>query len=215
MHLSIIYSVIYKPRETFEKFLEMPRVEAFIPVLVIAIVNTVRSYPLFRQEESLSSLGLIGAILVGFAYCVIVMLCLPLLATLLVFFLSKKLSWDSKVAFGRLFTALVMCAFPTYLDALLRPIVNLSYLDLGYVLRQMAESHPLAYTALSGVTVSFLWMVLLWWVALGVLLKPTVGVRLGLTFLLVLLEVATSVVLGRGIGEFISVLIGEGGNALP
>jgi hypothetical protein len=177
------FRVIYAPRQTFEEFRHTAPIGVLVPVVVIAILTTARAYVSLPQKELLGLVSLLTTI----AYGALVMLAVPLVLTLYVFLLWWRLG-TREIGFWSLFLAFVLCAFPSYLGALLGVYIEWFYFGLGDLFRLSMTTQPFLYGMLETITPFFLWTIALWWVAITVLLRPIPGQRVVLVGSLVLLE---------------------------
>jgi hypothetical protein len=194
MDLRILYRVILRPTMVFKDFSDKTRFEPLIFIGMLSIIASVIAY-VNHLEDVIKEPWLF---LIGLFQGVLLLLLFPLLSTILVLLAARSVL-RTTVGFITLLNIFILAELPYYIETLLIVFAGYSPISIGSLLGSFGDTPPLLSGFLLSITPFFVWIVVLWWIAVTNLLKLTHRQTITLVGALVLLNI-----LAGGIWNFIA-----------
>jgi hypothetical protein len=166
MDYSILYRVIWKPGEVFKQFKDKPRLEPYIFIGAIVILQCLKPYVGHVEEMTKAPFTLLMNLLVGFLF----FLLFPIVSAIVVT-LAATLLGNERPPYFPLLSAFILCALPYYIEAILVLTVGYTPVGLGSLFHSLKSISPFAFGMLATITPFFVWIIVLWWFAVKQLLS--------------------------------------------
>lgn len=168
MDFSILYRVLWEPSNVFKTFEGKTRKEPFIllgviPVLVL--INTFKGN--FQQIQNHPSFLFITPLQVYIATLVI-----PLVQAVIVV-LIVRFAMNTRAGFFSFVSAFILCWLPFELMSWIPVLLGKPgfYIGLGRLFVDLRNTQPFLFGMLAAVTPAFIWIVILWRIALQQMLS--------------------------------------------
>lgn len=163
MDFSILYRVLWEPSNVFKTFEGKTRKEPFlllgvIPLLVL--INTFKGN--FQQIQNHPSLLFITPLQVYIATLVS-----PLVQAVIVVLIAR-FAMNTRAGFFSFVSAFILCWLPFELMSWIPVLFGKSgfYIGLGRLFVDLRNTQPFLFGMLASVTPAFIWIVILWRIAL-------------------------------------------------
>jgi hypothetical protein len=154
MDFTILYRVLWKPRDVAKQFIGKIRIEPFI----FAIAWTVLSYLWYFTDLIKTPLLLIVRMLQGLS----VLLIFPAINAAIAFLIIRFI-FKIRFNFIQLFSLFILCGLPYYIEGLLIAIFHYNpSTGAGSLIQHFGDIHPFLFGMISMITPFFIWIVFLW-----------------------------------------------------
>jgi len=168
MDFSILYRVLWQPSEVFKDFSGKTRKEPFIllgMIPLLALINTYKDN--LQQIQNQPSLFFIVPLQVYISTLVS-----PLIQALIIVLIAK-FAMNTKAGFLSFVSAFILCWLPFEFMSWIPVLLGKSgfYIGLGRLFMDIRDTHPFLFGMLASVTPVFIWIVILWRIALRQMLK--------------------------------------------
>jgi hypothetical protein len=154
MDYSILYRVVWEPSEVFKQFKGKPRLEPYIFVGAIVLLQGLKPYVGHFEELTKAPFALPINLLAGF----LLFLLFPIVSALIVT-LSATLLGNEKPPYLSLLSAFILCSLPYYIEAIL--VLTTAYTPFGLVsiFPSLSRVSPFAFGMLATITPFFIWSI--------------------------------------------------------
>ena len=163
MDFSILYRVLWKPSDVFKAFAGKARKEPFILLGVIPILALINTYKDdLQQIQNHPSLLFIVPLQVYISTLVS-----PLIEALIIVLIAR-FAMNTKADFFSFVSAFILCWLPFELLNWIPVLFGKSgvYIGLGRLFMDLRNTRPFLFGMLASVTPVFIWIVILWRIAL-------------------------------------------------
>jgi hypothetical protein len=158
---SILYRVLWKPREVFKEFEGKRRLEPFIFIGVMALLLTIKVYRgSFEDVKEHPALLLIGLIQISLSDLMI-----PIVNATVVYF-AIRFALKLKFSFWSLVGIFILCGIPFYIEGAMN-VFGYKSIGLGTLSSFLKSTQPFLFGMIATITLFFTWMIYLWWVAIN------------------------------------------------
>jgi hypothetical protein len=171
MDFSIVYQVLWKPSDVFKTFVGKTRKEPFILLGVIPILALINTYKDdLQQIQNHPSLLFIVPIQVYISTLVS-----PLIEALIIVLIAR-FAMNIKAGYFSFVSAFILCWLPFELLSWIPVFFGKSgfYIGLGRMFMGLRDTHSFLFGMLASVTPIFIWIVILWRIALRQMLPLSV-----------------------------------------
>ena len=165
MDFSILYRVVWKPSAVFKQFKDKPRLEPYILVGVLVLLQGLKPYWGHFDAITAAPSAFAMNLLFGFLFFVL----FPIMDAVVVV-LTASILGGAKPRFLSFLSAFILCALPYYIEAMLALFFGYTPRGLGSLFPSLESSFPFAFGMVATVTPFFLWTIALWWFAVKQLL---------------------------------------------
>jgi len=165
MNFSMLYRVLWKPREVFKEVESRRQLAPFIFIGVVIFLSVMNAYWNYFDDYNKQPLLLL---LVLMQISVGVMFTPTVNAT--VIYLIVLPARKVQISFTVLLGIFILCGIPYYLE---EAIIFFGYrpIGLGSLFLFLESTQPFLFGMIATLTLFFVWMIYLWWVAFDQLLS--------------------------------------------
>lgn len=184
MDYSILYRVVWEPGEVFKQFKVKARLEPYIFIGAIVLLQGLKPYVGHFGEITKAPSALFMNLLVGFLF----FLLFPIVSALIVT-LSATLLGNEKPPYLSLLSAFILCSLPYYIEAILVLTTDYTPFGLVSIFPSLSRVSPFAFGMLATITPFFVWTVALWWFAVQQLLSLQKSIKVLIVVSLALINI--------------------------
>lgn len=170
MDFTIIYRVLWKPSEVFSGFKGQIRKEPLILLCLVPILSLINTYKSdVQQLQNQPALLLIVPLQVYLS-----VLLSPLIEALIILLIAR-FAMNIKASFLSLVSVFILCWLPFHLLSWIPVLFGEPgvYIGLGRLFMNIRDTHPFIFGMLASITPFFVWIAILWSIALRQILPVT------------------------------------------
>ncbi len=203
MDFSILYRILYSPSSVFENCGGKPRPEPFVIIGIFGVLSTMTLYIGDGRFFNSSILWILGLPIALF-----LLLLKPIIETCFIYLLAYYIFITQRHKFNILLNIFIICTIPFYIEVILirffaSILSHKNYAIAYFIINPIKASlyyidylSPFLIGMLSIFSLSFIWTIILWRVALTHLFKLRSLTTVGIVICLIILNMLIGGIIG-------------------